>query len=236
MRKIFQEAIRAFIEKMPLEQQSLAHARIAAVVQAGGSSVDLLCSLVSNTHASTEVRATACWLIGQFKSKRCVHSLLDGLRAPERLLYWEAAKALGASKSARALRPLVEMLAEPHDTDRYAAIIYALGVLRDSRAIDSLVGVLTDRLADPQVRGFAAEALAHLPSDERIVDTLIMQLADSAAEVRYWCAFALGQQGALKALPALEQLAAQDTAMLVERGTVRQEALEAIEQIQSYHP
>ncbi|MFL5807566.1 MAG: HEAT repeat domain-containing protein, partial [Roseiflexaceae bacterium] len=134
---------------------------------------------------------------------------------------------------ARALRPLVEMLTEPHDNDRYAAIIYALGALRDPRARDPLVGLLTDRLADPHVRGFAAEALAHLPSGDRIVDTLIAQLIDPAAEVRYWCAFALGQQGALKAIPALEQLAAQDTTMLAKRGTVRQEALDAIEQIQS---
>jgi len=229
----FHERIQTFVEKMPLEQRSRIRAQIAAVVQAGGSSVDLLCPIVSDTHASTGVRATACWLIGQFKSKRCVHSLLDGLRAPDRLLYWEAAKALGASKSTRALKPLVTMLAESHDTDRYAAIIYALGALYDPRATDPLVDVLTDRSADPHVRGFAAEALGHLPSNDRISDALILQLTDPSTEVRFWSAFALGQQGALKAIPALEQLAAQDTTQLAKYGTVRQEALEAIEQIQS---
>ncbi len=42
-----------------------------------------------------------------------------------------------------------------------------------------------------------------------------MVLDDPSPEVRFWCAFALGQIGARSALPALRQLVASDEAVVL---------------------
>ena len=60
---------------------------------------------------------------------------------------------------------------------------------------------------------------------------LIGTLQDASSEVRFWSAFALGQLGDARAIPALEQLAMRDKTAVANWGTVREEALDAITQI-----
>jgi HEAT repeat protein len=69
------------------------------------------------------------------------------------------------------------------------------------------------------VRGHAAEALALLQNKEA-VPALIRCLEDKAPEVRFWCAYALGELGDRRALHALEQLAATDDTTLPGWGSI----------------
>jgi len=68
---------------------------------------------------------------------------------------------------------------------------------------------VSDTTENPRVRGEAAEALAHAHR-KRSHDVLLKNLADPSKDVRFWCAFALGQMAEKRAIPFLKRLAAID--------------------------
>jgi len=78
-----------------------------------------------------------------------------------------------------------------------AAAAYAMQILTTPRAIRALEEVVKDKLERPRVRGEAAEALAH-SHRRRSHDVLLEGLGDSGKDVRFWCAFALGQMAEKK--------------------------------------
>ena len=80
------------------------------------------------------------------------------------------------------------------------------------------------------MRGHAAEALALIQSVYS-VDVLLKNLEDEDPGVKYWCAFALGQIGPAKALPALKRLAESAGNQIYETYSLRAEALDAINAI-----
>jgi HEAT repeat protein len=226
------DQLQMLVQKMPREFQAASQQTLQILAAAQVNTIEDLCAIASDTQQSVRLRASACWAIGQFGRKDCLAGLLACLQAPQRELYWEAAKALGESKSRRALDALLKMLEVPQQNDRYAAIIYALNVLGDERAVEALLARLVNPKLDARTRGFAAEALAHMPPNQAIVAALITQLADPAPELRFWAVFALGQQGDPSAIPALQQLAADDSAVLEDYGSIAEEAYQAIAQIE----
>ena len=78
-----------------------------------------------------------------------------------------AASALGMLRDARAVEPLITVLADPERMSVAAA--YALGRLGDARALDPLIAALRDGSED--VREAAADALGNLgdPEAERAI-------------------------------------------------------------------
>jgi HEAT repeat protein len=80
---------------------------------------------------------------------------------------------------------------------------------------------------DPGVRGMAAESLGNLRYKDA-ADLLIEGLRDKTVEVRFWCIFALGEMGEVRALAQLERLAKTDPESLEGWGSIREEALAAI--------
>lgn len=77
------------------------------------------------------------------KSPMAVEALLRKLREPDRGLKAACALALGDIGDARAVHPLLEELASSQDVRVLAAIIEAVGRLREVSAVYSLVPVLT---------------------------------------------------------------------------------------------
>ena len=90
----------------------------------------------------------------------------------------------------------------PNRDDRYHAA-YALGSFDSVRATQALREVVRDRNQHGEVRGRAAEALVYQRS---AIPDLIAGLRDSAPEVRFWSAYALGEGRVRRALPALRRL------------------------------
>jgi HEAT repeat protein len=159
-----------------------------------------------------------------------VSVLLTAFNDQDLQLSWEAAKSLALLKSKRALRPLIAALYGDGDQNRRQAAAYALGWLGDKRAVEALIDALSDAGEAAAVRGQAAESLGNL-RDTRALSPLIAALKDESVEVRFWSAFALGQLGNQKALPALRRLARSDKAFLRGWWEVRKEASDAIERI-----
>jgi HEAT repeat protein len=106
-----------------------------------------------------------------------------------------------------------------------------LPVLRDPKSIPALEGAVSNKFENPRVRGEAAEALAHFHR-KASHHVLLNGLADSSKEVRFWCAFALGEMGDADALPILKKLAAKDHRVVRGWWAVNKEAADAIRSIE----
>ena len=182
--------------------------------------------------AAGEDRATACWLLGRAGDERALGPLVAALHDPDPRLRGEAARALGALGSPRAVPELIAVLQTDANPDTRMAAAHSLGLFSDHRAVDALLARLADRSENPRVRGFAAEALAG-PGERRAVPALIAALGDPSVEVRFWAAFALGEIGDPAALSALQQLARTDEATLPGWRSVSDEAAAAIENIRA---
>ena len=100
-----------------------------------------------------------------------------------------------------------------------------LGMLRDARALDALIGAF--HAPDGLLRARAALALGQIGMpEERVVQSMIQGLSDEDYFVRECCAKALGLMKRPEALPALEQMSAVDSVST--NREVAQKAIEAI--------
>ena len=161
-----------------------------------------------------------------------IRALLNALADADATVRWEAAKTLSALGDKRVVPPLLALAQGAGETEQRAAAVYALGWLRDSRALAPLVQVLRDSREDAQLRGHAAEALAYL-GNRRAAPALITTLDDPSPEVRLWSAFALGELGDRRAVAPLERLAATDVTPVPGWWTVGEEAREALKRLQA---
>ena len=101
-------------------------------------------------------------------------SLLEALKHSEWLVRLHAVEALGKSRSAEAVEPLLWALFNDHDQAIREDTVRALGQLGDSRAMEFLVTVMKE----PGLRTLAVEALGKI-GDRRAVPVLISILENS---------------------------------------------------------
>lgn len=109
---------------------------------------------------------------------------------------------------------------------------YALQFLRGTvRTIVALERSLSNKSENPTVRGFAAESLTfnHRQLSHSV---LLRNLNDTPSEVRFWCAYALGEMHDRKALPELRCLAMNDHRVVKGWWKVSKEAKDAIKKIE----
>ncbi|MFA5331007.1 MAG: HEAT repeat domain-containing protein [Methanoregula sp.] len=85
---------------------------------------------------------------------------VSGKTTEERL---RAVTALGKSDDPRAIRPLMELTADPDPTIR-SGTIAALGQLKSGRPVEVLIARLRDRAEHHDIRCLAAETLAAIRS------------------------------------------------------------------------
>jgi HEAT repeat protein len=142
---------------------------------------------------------------------------------------WEMAKALERLQAKRAAPVLVQALKDIDDSKRSAAA-WVLGSLQVPDTIGPLWAAAMDQASEASVRGHAIEALGRLQAQEAVPDLMAL-LNDPSAELRYWAAYALGQIGDPTSIPALERMASVDDAVLRTGFSLREEALDALENI-----
>ena len=158
-----------------------------------------------------------------------IQNLLATAKNGSREEIWEAAKEL-TSIATEIASSLLSLLQKAERFETRAAAAYVLGFGRFASARIPLEQVLDDTDEDASVRGHAAEALAYIRGRES-VDVLLKHLLDKDPGIKYWCAFALGQIGDVKALPALKNLAGSVGDQFYETHSLRAEILDAIAEI-----
>jgi HEAT repeat protein len=158
------------------------------------------------------------------------NSVLAALNGPSMLKANDAAQAIWADPDP-ALRPaVISVLRNGRRVYNRVEAAYALRMLKGDARTIALERALSNKNESPRVRAFAAEALAdgHRSASHSV---LLRNLKDPAKEVRFWCAFALGQIGERKALPALKWLSEHDNRVLKGWWAVSKEARDAIAEI-----
>jgi len=139
----FEDIVERVIAQIDPACQYLARNDIAALRSRGaGSWPDLLAVL--DDQVAGEDRAKACWLLGRTGDERAFRPLIAALHDPDPRLRGEAARALGALGSPRAVPGLIAVLQADTDSGTRMAAAYSLGLLGDHRAVDPLLARLAD--------------------------------------------------------------------------------------------
>jgi HEAT repeat protein len=145
-----------------------------------------------------------------------------------------SANALAEIRTRQTRRGLERILLSGRSAEARKRAAWALGFLHDEDATPTLLRTLADREEETDVRAFAAEALGHIAPQKRhdeALAALLHALTDPVPEIRFWAAFALGNLGDERAIPALQRLADRDSKSVPGWWSIRKEALDSIEQI-----
>ena len=118
-----------------------------------------------------------------------------------------AARAISLDRDPALLPGLVWTLRHGRRTHNRVEAAYALGFMTGTEGTAALESALSNKSENTKVRAFAAETLAHRHRRGSHA-VLLRNLQDPSREVRFWCAFALGQMREKKASPALSRLPA----------------------------
>lgn len=228
----FESKMTAIVSDLNPSVRAQARQSIEHLLENKVCSFEHMLDIVQDQKVDVTVRRDACWVLGQLRDRRAVKALLIAFENDDTGLFWEVAKSLGIIGSKRAVRSLITVLLGDKLKDKREAAAYALGLLRDKRAFEPLLHVLSSQAESPKLRGHTAEALALL-KDTRAVSALVDCLNDASAEVRFWSAFALGDLGDAQVLSDLEQIFATDDGVLPGWGRVSDEAASAIERIRA---
>jgi HEAT repeat protein len=157
-------------------------------------------------------------------------SFLTRLNGRTQLEAFDAAKGFWEHTDKSLERPLIALLANGRRPFNRAAAAYAMQMLTTPKVVRALERTLRNKEEHPRVRSEAAEALAHGHRKESH-DVLLKGLRDPNKDVRFWCAFALGEMAELRAVSVLENLAATDMRMVKGFHSVAKEAIDAIDKI-----
>jgi HEAT repeat protein len=227
MDKEFKTKLTSIIGQLDPDARKIGMEDIESVLQAGGDSCENLTELLKRKETPKEIREKACWLIGRLGDKGAMPLLVDTLADEDAGLRAEAARSLGTFGDDRAVPHLISALLRDNDNYVRMYTAYSLGLLGTSEGSKALMKALENENEDPGVRGMAAESLGNLRYKDA-ADLLIEGLRDKTVEVRFWCIFALGEMGEVRALAQLERLAKTDPESLEGWGSIREEALAAI--------
>jgi HEAT repeat protein len=139
------------------------------------------------------------------------HNQADAFEAAKAI--WEDTagriKAFGRPANKQLERPLIATLKRGRRTFNRAAAAFAMQLVSTPRTVRALESAVKNKSERPRVRGEAAEALAHCHRTKSH-DVLLAGLKDSSKDVRFWCAFSLGEMAEKRALPSLRHIAATD--------------------------
>ena len=187
---------------------------------------------INDSSFSTRIREIACWLAARVGDEDSVPAFQTAANDKSAIIRRQALQALGelGVTSPKVLIILKHALFNDDDVEVRKTAAYSLGLLASEDSLNSLTEVLNNKNEDPTVRGMVAESLIGFRNPSTIT-LLIACLADEASEVRFWSAFALGQLGAVEALPELQRLASEDHAEISGWHSVSQEAADAIKAI-----
>ena|SRR5215831_1437185 len=175
-------------------------------------------------------RVSAVTIPGMTDEER--QQIISRLNGRNQVDAFEAAKAVWEDSDKQLERPLIRTLKSGQRPFNRAAAAYAMQMVSTPQTIRALESAVRNKLEHPRVRGEAAEALAHRHR-RKSHDVLLAGLRDSSKDVRFWCAFALGEMAENRAVPALIRLVASDKRIVKGFHSVAKEAGDAIENIQT---
>jgi HEAT repeat protein len=212
------------------EDSRAAQRDFESVQSAGVTTVGQLIDTVNDARHDVEVRMSASSLLAWLQEMDAAPALERAfVETQDSGFAWEMAKALERLQAKRAAPVLVRALKDIDDSKRSAAA-WVLGSLQVPDTIGPLWAAAMDQASEASVRGHAIEALGRLQAQEAVPDLMAL-LNDPSAELRYWAAYALGQIGDPTSIPALERMASVDDAVLRTGFSLREEALDALENI-----
>lgn len=116
------------------------------------------------------------------RKRLAVAPLIRALEDEDPVVRQEAVKALGYSESYRACIPVTGLLGDTNKVVRMDAAL-SLGLLRDKRAVGSLIKVLKDNDEDASVRAQSVISLKRLDSDI-VIEPIINALKDEDEQIR----------------------------------------------------
>ena len=157
-------------------------------------------------------------------------SVIKQLNGRTQMLAFEAAKAVWNDPDVELERPLIDTLKNGKRVFNRTAAAFAMQMLLTIRTVSALERTLSNKSEHARVRAEAAESLAH-NHGKRSHRILMENLDDSSKDVRFWCAFSLGQMGERRAIAALRRIAATDQRRLKGFHSVAKEAENSIEEI-----
>lgn len=204
----YKPAIPTFLEIASDENEGIRLRRGSLVYLASLDSkkaYTVLSKLVTDNHAD-DIRMIAAEFLYFIQTKRCLNLLISVMQSDRNaIVRGNAARSIG------------------------------LMTRRDkSIAVQPLLDLLGNLAERPKVRAYAAEALGFI-RDEKALDSLACFTTDLSPEVRYMCAYSLGEIGSVSHLELLESLLT-DTAIFDGWGTVGEAAKEAIENLRRICP
>lgn len=236
MERSFQDELDAVIQDCSPEVREGVEQTIQLHLQAGGTSFENTLLLCVDRRAEPRVRSTACWILGRLKDTNAIPGLVRALEDDDADVRAQAANSLAAIGDAAAVEPLIRTF--QHDSSPWARemAINALWLIGDPAPLQPLIDTLLDHEEPPGVRSACAEALGELacaealdePGKKAALAALLSALQDEATKVRFFAAFALGLLRDAAAIPALQHVVATDEGTDPRRGSVRDEAIEAI--------
>ena len=152
---------------------------------------------------------------------------------------FEAAKSL-SNLPRLSVKRIIEVLNDTRDISNRAAIVYVLSWLhrkKNAEVLQALIHIAGDARENPAVRGQALEGLGVQRSTPRhklwhkIERVVLDSLRHKEVEVRFWACYAAGSLRMRGALPQLQELAGNDSAMYPTWWRISEEATDAIEWI-----
>jgi len=143
---------------------------------------------------------------------------------------FEAAKAIWEDPDEDLERPLIFTLKNGRRPFNRAAAAFGMQILKTPKIVRALEQVVGNKSENGRVRGEAAEALAH-GHRNRSHNVLLSGLRDPNKDVRFWCAFVLGEMAEQRAVGVLRRLAASDKRVVRGFHSVATEAADALENI-----
>jgi HEAT repeat protein len=161
--------------------------------------------------------------------------IISQMNGRTQLQAFEAAKTIWNDPDQQFTSPLTTILRRGRRPFYRAAAAYAMQVLVNKQSIAALERALANRSEHPRVRGEAAEALAH-GHRSKSHELLLRGLDDRSKDVRFWCAFALGEMAELRAIKTLQHIAETDKRIVKGFHSVAKEAIDAIRNIQKEKP
>ena len=133
------------------------------------------------------------------------HDIIARLNSRNRIEAFEAAKKIWNIDGNALAKELIQVLRSGRRPFNRAAAAYAMQSVSTPATIAALEQTLRSETEASDVRGHAAEALAH--GHRKSTHALMRQyLKDSSKDVRFWCAFALGEMEDVAAIPDLKLL------------------------------
>jgi HEAT repeat protein len=156
--------------------------------------------------------------------------LLDALNNGSQLQANIAGRRITETRDPAFLPGVLRVLRQGRKLHNRVEAAYVIRGMDGAKGTASLEKILRNSAESPRLRAWVAETLAHRhrPSSH---DVLLRNLNDPSRDVRFWCAFALGQMRESKALPLLKALVHEDTRMVRGWWTVSKEARDAIRNI-----